>query len=118
MLISYQQFMTLLYFCAMLRLFYSSDCNSYLNFETDCSSMHFLCVLFISNSIMVRNSSSLSVISSVKSPFINLIYRTRTDAKRKSNEWITDIQRMETEQNVNVTYIHRTLYAVYVRPKF
>jgi hypothetical protein len=78
----------------------------------------FLVRLFVSNSARVRNSSGLSVISPVKSPFINLIYRTRTDAKRKSNEWITEIQRMETEQNINVTYIYRTLYAVYVRQKF
>ena len=108
MLMSYQQFMTLLYFCAMLILFYLSREIS----------MRFSCVLFVSNSARVRNWSGLSVISAVKSPFINLIDRTRTDPKRKSNEWITDMQRMETEQNVNLTYIHRTLHAVYVRPKF
>ena len=80
--------------------------------------MRFSCVLFVSNSARVRNSSVVSVISPVKvrSSVKSTVHET--DAKRKCNEQITETQRMETEPNVNLTYIYRTLYAVYVRPKF
>jgi hypothetical protein len=94
--------------------------------------MRFLCVLFVSNSARVRNSSVVSVISPVKvrSSVKSTVHEA--DAKRKCNEHITETQRMEyktntipilmhqmeTEPFVNLTYIYLALYAAFVRPKF